>query len=240
MRLNQLIFLIASTVILGAIAGIVTTIGAFWIHVPWFIGLITGAFLATTSLMGFWAYLTLNFIASITLPRRVWRWTQALLLAVVLYDMLWWRYHIDVARHPSQHGSLTLYLVQGLWPLGVAIAASVVKQRMSGKGSFLPSLFYLYVFTVVDWLLVIRVQHGPIVNETGAIMILCNIYLLLLLGKLLSPVAERAAWAAEAEVRIQSRQAAKAAVLQAKADKKARKKARRKERRAERLDGQSQ
>lgn len=230
MRLNQFIFLIVSTVVLGAVAGILISVTGLWLHVPWFIGLISGAFLATTSLMGFWAYLTLNFIAAMTLPRRVWRWAQALIVVVVLYDMLWWRYHIDVVRHPLHHTALSAYLVQGIWPLLVAIAAGLVKQRMSGRGSFLPSVFYLYVFTIVDWLLVIRAQSaGPIVNQTGLIMMLVNVYLLLVYGKLLSPEARQAAWASEAQSRVDAKERFKAAKAAAKAEKKAQRKAQRPE-----------
>jgi KinB signaling pathway activation protein len=189
MRLNQFVFLLASTVILGALTGLVTT-GLGMISVPWYRGLTEGAFLATTSLMGFWAYLTLNFIARISVPRRVWRWTQALILALVVFDMVWYRYQLEVASHPQQHPAYATYLVQAVWPLAVAVAGAFAKRRLSGKGSFLPTLFYLYVFTVVDWLLVIKSQANPaIVNQTGIVMMACNVYMILIFGKLLSPEA---------------------------------------------------
>jgi KinB signaling pathway activation protein len=161
-----------------------TSVSGLFIHVYWYTGMIEGGFLATTSLMGFWAYLTLNFVARITLPRRVWRWMQMLILALVLYDMFYVRYHIEHLRHVNV--SYTPYLIQAAWPLGVALIGAFAKRKLSGKGSFLPSLFFLYVFTVVDWLLVIWYKNGAIVNQTGLIMMACNVYLLLIYGKLLS------------------------------------------------------
>lgn len=188
MRLNQFIFFLASTVFLGALIGVVTVLSGMWINVQWFTGLIEGGFLATTSLMGFWAFLMLNFIARVTIPRRVWRWMQLLILVVVLYDMFWSRYHIDVARHPHQHPAYGIFFLQALWPLVVALIAAYFKRKLSGKGSFLPTVFYLYVFTVVDWLLVIRSHWNPgIVNQTGIVMMACNVYMILIFGKLLSP-----------------------------------------------------
>jgi len=187
MRLNQLTFLLASTVILGALVSVATIGTGWWLHLPWFVGLVSGAFLATTSLMGFWAYLTLNFIAGITLPRRVWRWAQAVITGLVLYDMLWYRYHIDVVRHPTAHEPFLSFFIQGLWPFLVALIAAGFKRKLSGRGSYLPTVFYLYVFTVVDWLLVINSHTGPIVNETGIVMMACNTYMILIFGKLLSP-----------------------------------------------------
>jgi KinB signaling pathway activation protein len=184
MRLDRFLFLLLSTVVLGAIVGILTSVSGLFIHVYWYTGMIEGGFLATTSLMGFWAYLTLNFVARITLPRRVWRWMQMLILALVLYDMFYVRYHIEHLRHANV--SYTPYLIQAAWPLGVALIGAFAKRKLSGKGSFLPSLFFLYVFTVVDWLLVIWFKNGAIVNQTGLIMMACNVYLLLIYGKLLS------------------------------------------------------
>lgn len=187
MRLNQFIFFVASTMIVGTLVGVITSVLGLWVHVAWFTGLIEGGFLATNALMGFWAYLTLNFIARVTLPKRVWRWAQALVVLLVLYDMLWSRYHLDFARNPVHHAAFTTYFVQGIWPFAVALVAAYFKQRLSGKGSFLPTVFYLYVFTVVDWLLVLRAHSDSLVNQTGIIMVACNVYMILVFGKLLSP-----------------------------------------------------
>lgn len=187
MRLNQFIFLLASTVGLGAFIGILTSVAGIWIHIPWYLGLIEGGFMATTSLMGLWAYLTLNFIARITLPRRVWRWAQMLILALVLYDMFWSRYHLDAVRHPTSHPSYTIFFIQAAWPLAAAMIGAGFKRKLSGTGSFLPTVFYLYVFTVIDWLLVIRAYTEPaLVNQTGFVMMACNLYMILIFGKLLS------------------------------------------------------
>lgn len=186
MKLDRFLFLMFSTVFLGAIVGILASASGIWIHVYWFTGLIEGGFLATTSLMGFWAYLTMNFIARMTVPRRVWVWAQLLVIALVTYDMLGLRYQNVVAFHPHHHAPYSTFFVQGLWPLVVALVAAIVKRRMSGKGSYIPTVFYLYVFTVVDWLLVIWFYTGPIANETGIVMMACNIYLILMLGKLLT------------------------------------------------------
>lgn len=184
MRLNRFVFLLASTVFVGLIMGVITSATHIWVNVYWYTGLIEGGFLATTSLMGFWAYLTLNFVARITLPRRVWRWAQILILALVLYDMFWSRYQNDLVHHPGT--SYAPFFVQALWPFIAALIAAAFKRRMSGKGSYLPTVFFLYVFTVIDWLLVLWMHSDSIVNQTGIVMMVCNIYMVLIFGKLLT------------------------------------------------------
>ncbi|QQE78496.1 KinB-signaling pathway activation protein [Alicyclobacillus sp. SO9] len=186
-RLNRFLFLLLSTVALGAVVGLITSTSGL-IHMQWTNGLVEGAFMATTSLMGFWAYLTVNFLARATLSRQQWRWLQVIVLLFVAYDMFWWRYSIDKASHPIGHPSYTVFLVQALWPLLGALLAAFFKRQLSGPGSYLPTVFYLYVFMVIDWLLVIRQHWDPaIVNQTGIVMMACNIYMILIFGKLLTP-----------------------------------------------------
>src|SRR5579875_3264501 len=191
MRLNQFVFFIASTVILGGFIGILTAGLNISVHgVHWYEGMTEGALMATNSLMGFWAFLMLNFVARIILPRRVWRWSQALLVIMAVYDMLWWRYHLFTARHPHTHTDYMYYFLQAIVPFIVAVFAAKVKERLSGKGSFLPTVFFLYVFTIADCLLVLIESPGRILNQTGIITIFCNVYMILIFGKLLSPRSE--------------------------------------------------
>ncbi|MDQ0190441.1 KinB-signaling pathway activation protein [Alicyclobacillus cycloheptanicus] len=222
MRLNAFIFFLTSTIVLGAIVGVATS--ALGIHLFWYTGIIEGGFLATTCLMGFWAYLTLNFIANMTLPKRVWKWAQALILCVVIYDMFWSRYKLDAARHPGTHISYWPFLIEGAWPLCAAVLAAIWKRKLSGKGSFLPTVFFLYVFTIIDWLLVIWHHSGAVVNQTGIVMMACNIYMILILGKLLSPIRERdAGLIATAEAKAAEKARVRAAKEARKAAKKRRK-----------------
>ncbi|MCL6592488.1 MAG: KinB-signaling pathway activation protein [Alicyclobacillus sp.] len=191
MRLKRFLFLLASTVGLGAVVGVFTTLTGVWLHVPWFAGLVSGAFFATTSLMGFWAYLTLNFVARMTLPRRVWRWTQALCLLLALIDMLYWRFHLSTAMHGDRAAYLP-YFWQGMLPFAAACLGAYAKKRQSGRDSFLPALFFLYVFTMLDSLPFVWLQYGwsqsqPLVYQTLAVMMACNLYLVLIYGRLLTP-----------------------------------------------------
>ncbi len=152
-------FLLASTVMVGALTGVMTSLLGLWMHLSWYAGLVSGAFFSTTSLMRFWAYLMLNFVARVTLPRRVWRWAQAVFLLMAIYDMLWWRYHLNVTMHAT-HAMFSTYCYQGFWPLVAAIIGAYLKRRMSGSASFLPALFFIYVFTVIDSLPFIWLQYG--------------------------------------------------------------------------------
>jgi KinB signaling pathway activation protein len=166
--------------VIGAIVG-----GAsLFVRVPWYTTVIEGGLLATNSLMGFWAYLMLDYTAVLTLPRRVWRWSQALIIALVLYDMVYWRQHYAGVTHLGLQNHPISYIMQGLVPFVVALALAFVKGWMDGKSSFLPTLFYLYVITVLDWLLVLRLHSNGIIDQMGLIILLCNVYIIFIYGML--------------------------------------------------------
>ena len=110
---NFFLFLL-STVLLGTITGgLFSALGVF-VHISLANGFVEGGMLATNCLMGFWAYLMLDFTASITLPARVWKWARVLILVLVLYDMLFWRYHYATVSSGFGHASSVTYFIQGV------------------------------------------------------------------------------------------------------------------------------
>lgn len=190
MSLKNISFFLISTVLFGMIVGGTLSVFGVLVHISWNNGLVEGGILATNCLMGFWAFLLLRFTISISLPARVWRWFQILVLTVVIYDMLFWRYDFASALNSQTSGGMITYVIQGLWPLAVAVIAGIIKLRKMGKGSFIPTVFFLYVFTILDWALVLKIHSSSIVNQTGVIMMVCNLYILFLYGKLLSKKAD--------------------------------------------------
>ena len=142
---NFFLFLL-STVLLGTITGgLFSALGVF-VHISLANGFVEGGMLATNCLMGFWAYLMLDFTASITLPARVWKWARVLILVLVLYDMLFWRYHYATVSSGFGHASSVTYFIQGVWPFFAAILGGYIKSRYSGRNRFFPTVFFLYVF----------------------------------------------------------------------------------------------
>ncbi len=186
MGVKKLSFFLVSTVVFGSLFGGLLSVFGVFVHISWFKGIVEGGILATNCLMGFWAYLMLKYTVSAVLPLRVWRWAQVLVLCLVVYDMVFWRSKIVSITNGTTHMTEGAYIIQGLWPLVIAVIGGFVKYRFTGKGNFVASVFFLYVFTVLDWVLVLKVHSSSIVNQTGLIMMACNFYILFLYPRLLS------------------------------------------------------
>lgn len=183
MTLKRLFLLVIGTVCIGLALGYITALTGLLGEVRPFRGFITGGFVSATSLMGFWAYLTLNFIMRGFVSFRVWSITQVVLLIIVYIDMI-------ILRH-DLHGPLepyTSYFLFATVPLAAAACVAFVKAKVSGNRSFIPAVFYLYVVTVIEWIPGLKISpelHLQI--QMGIVLFGCNTFLLLILNKAVKP-----------------------------------------------------
>ncbi|MDI3328199.1 MAG: KinB-signaling pathway activation protein [Alicyclobacillaceae bacterium] len=176
MNLQKLLFLIGTTVVLGVGAG---GAAALWTGIDLLHGAIAGGFASATSLMGLWAYLTLNFLVRGFLPPAFWNAVQLLIVAVVAADLVYVRYVVAQGA-----GGWWPYVRFVLLPLGWAVAAAVLRAWLSGIRAFIPALFFMFVFTVIEWFPALRAGVGVPSLQLGLILLSCNTYLLLILRRL--------------------------------------------------------
>ncbi|MBX6394224.1 MAG: KinB-signaling pathway activation protein [Alicyclobacillaceae bacterium] len=176
MNLQKLLFLIGTTVALGVVAGSVAAVGT---GIDVLHGAIAGGFVSATSLMGFWAYLTLNFIVRGFLPVAFWNAVQLFLVAVVAVDMVCARY---LAADGA--GGWWPYVRFTLFPFGWALLAALLRTTLSGIRAFVPSLFFMFVFTVIEWFPALKAGAGMPTVQMGTILLVCNTYLLFVLRRL--------------------------------------------------------
>lgn len=180
MNLRKLFFLIISTIGVGIIVGIFHSITRMFAEIGLVWGAGTGGFVATTALMGFWAYLTLNYMVEGLLPQTLWRWIQGLVVLVVYVDFIYLRYSWG-----GQTGSIWPYVGFATWPLVIAMLVAFWKVKLSGKTAFFPAVFFLYVFTIIEWSIALKFNQSGVSTVLGSILLACNSYLILILGRLL-------------------------------------------------------
>jgi KinB signaling pathway activation protein len=186
--MNQRIFwhIAGRTIAIGIIAGLFFALTGWPAKMMWYRGIFVGGFVSVAiSLMGFWAFLTLNFIVRSFLPLRVWIWFQGLLTLLALVDVVYYFPQL-IADLPT---GLALPPGNYLWfifgPFGLSIIVALAKARVAGKAAFVPGLFFMYVFTGVEWLPAVFDSHQwSVAGLVWMVLFLCNTYLLLVLGKM--------------------------------------------------------
>lgn len=142
-----------------------------------------GFTMSVVAQMGFFAYLTVHqFGVNIFKSLTLWNWVQLLIIAVVLFDLIFFRFQLtadDTER--SLHYLLllaTLVIVSGI--------TAYLKAQWTKKHTLISALFFMIVITTLEWLPALMVKSGNI-DEWVTILLFpflaVNAYQLLALPK---------------------------------------------------------
>src|SRR5690606_13331200 len=143
----------------------------------WLIGV--GFIFSIISQMGFFAYLTVHRIGQ-GLFKGAWSPAQIVLIAFVLFDLIYFRYQVFAVEGES----ITEYV---LVPVGLLVFALIIayfKRKQTNSKAFLPALFFMFVVTVIEWVPAIRVNDESWLYLWIFPLLVCNAYQLLILPKI--------------------------------------------------------
>ncbi len=97
------------------------------------------------SQMGFFAYLTLNYIAlSIFRQPALWKTLQVIVILVVIFDLIYLPYSAEEASPLWTYVLLTVLLV------GLSALMANWKVRMTNRTAWIPTMFFLVAATALE------------------------------------------------------------------------------------------
>lgn len=189
--MNQTLFwrLAGRTILIGVFMGLLLAVIGWPAKLIWYRGIMVGGSVSVEiGLMGFWAFLTLNFLVRTFLPLRVWIWFQGLLVLLTVLDI---SYYFPALIQDLPTG-LSLppgnYLLFIILPLLFAGAVAWVKARRTTREAFVPALFFMYVFTGLEWILALfNAKQWGVAGFVWIVLFCCNTYLVLTLGQKVPP-----------------------------------------------------
>ena len=142
----------------------------------WLIGV--GFTFSVISQMGYFAYLTIHqFGLRMFRSRSLWNAVQMILAAIVLFDLVYFRF--QAFAHKGE--SFVPYLGLAVFLLAFAIMAAWIKSRQSNKSMFASALFFMVAATVLEWLPVLTVNEKSWLYLMLFVLLFCNAYQLLML-----------------------------------------------------------
>ncbi|WP_043931524.1 KinB-signaling pathway activation protein [Bacillus sp. EB01] len=145
----------------------------------WLIGV--GMIFSLLSQAGFFAYLTVHrFGLGIFRSAKLWNAVQVILLAFVLFDLIYLRYD----AFAKEGESILRYVVPALVILAVGLIVAFLKMKQTNKEAFIPALFFIVVATILEWVPVLRVNEKSWFFLMLFPLLACNAYQLLVLHKL--------------------------------------------------------
>lgn len=145
----------------------------------WLLGV--GFIFSLLSQAGFFAYLTVHrFGLGVFKSSKLWNAVQLILIAVVLFDLVYLRYEVFA----EENESLLPYIGLALIVLIAGLIVAYLKSKQTNKMAFIPALFFMIVVTVIEWVPVLRVNEESWVYLMVFPLLICNAYQLLMLPKL--------------------------------------------------------
>ncbi|MFT9598538.1 KinB-signaling pathway activation protein [Mesobacillus sp.] len=143
----------------------------------WLMGV--GLIFSILSQMGFFAYLTVHRFG-LGIFKSLWKPVQVLLVAFVLFDLVYLRY--DVFAESGE--SIMPYIGLAVIVLAAGVIVAFMKVKQTNKDAFIPALFFMVVVTVIEWVPVLRVNEHSWLYLMLFPLLACNAYQLLVLHKL--------------------------------------------------------
>lgn len=189
---RKLVRLFFTTMLVGGVASLIASFflksGLYWEHITSFnwlelLGLIYwyglyGLLYSIISQAGFFAYLFIHRFG-LGLFRSFWPTVQLLLIAFVVFDLVYFPYK-------ASEGEVALYwymLMSGaILIYGLIIAK--IKADQTHKRAFIPALFLMVVMTAVEWVPGLQAEGTDYAWLMIFSLLACNTYQLLMLHRL--------------------------------------------------------
>jgi KinB signaling pathway activation protein len=144
----------------------------------WLLGI--GFIFSVISQMGFFAYLTIHRFG-LGIFRRLWNPVQIVLIAFVLFDLVYFRYQ----WFGKEGENLFIYFIFPLFILAYGLIVAYIKSKETNKQAFIPALFFMVVVTTVEWMPALRANEESWLYLMLLPVMICNSYQLLLLHRLI-------------------------------------------------------
>lgn len=189
MTLKKWSYLFFTTFFIGGIGGLITGVaigsttfkngfGDFAIGVSE--NILAGLMFSIIAQMGFFAYLMINYmVKTIIRSPLVWNVIQVLLILVTLVDLVYLRYTFF-----GKGESILPYILLPLVVLLIAIGVAYLKMRATNRTAIVPTIFFMFVVTTIEWIPALRVDKIRSVVFMLVPLLLCNAWQIMQLHKL--------------------------------------------------------
>ncbi|HEY4600525.1 MAG TPA: KinB-signaling pathway activation protein [Cerasibacillus sp.] len=167
--------------------------------VLFFIGL--GLVFTVVSQTGFFAYLFINRFG-LGLFRSFWGPVQIVLIAFVLFDLIYFPYIGENGQSLGHH------IVVGLAILFIGLIVATIKAKETNKSAFIPTLFLMVVMTTLEWVPGLRTDGSEYKWLMIVPLLLGNTYQILMLHRLQEPEKIKASEERRRQVALKKEEAA--------------------------------
>lgn len=141
-----------------------------------------GLMFSVLSQMGFFAYLTLNFIAKGIFPRKIyWTTIQWIIVVIVFFDLIYLRY----SNFTENNQGILGYSILPVVLLILSILIAIWKSKLTNATAFTPTVFFLFVVTSIELIPALRENSVDTTLLMVVPLFCCNVWQILKLHTIL-------------------------------------------------------
>ena len=145
--------------------------------------IVMGFTVSVIAQMGYFAYLTIHQMGvNIFRTLTLWNWVQLLIIAIVIFDLIMFRFRPNA----ETTGQIWLYVILLAVLIITAIVVAIAKANITKKHTLISALFFMIVVSTLEWLPVLMVRADNVDSWVTLLLfpiLAVNAYQLLALPK---------------------------------------------------------
>lgn len=170
----------AASLLVGMVLQIADPELELWDPILWIYHIFTGVLFSILSQLGFFAYMTLNYIAMDMIKRKlIWSYIQAFCVMLAFGYLIFLRYEFLAT---DGQGVLS-YTLLPIILFAFSILVGVVKSQLTNYSAFLPTLFFMFVVTALEAIPSLRENNSLSTLTMVVPLFACNAWQILNLHK---------------------------------------------------------
>jgi KinB signaling pathway activation protein len=144
-----------------------------------FMQMLYGMTISIVAQMGFFAYMTINYLArGLFKNPSLWKSIQVFLVLFVFFDMVYLRYTL------LGEGSVWPFFVEPILLLLVAVVTAYGKARLTNQTAWVPTLFFMFVFSAIEWIPALKQYNVHATLSMLVPLLFCNVWQVMHLHRL--------------------------------------------------------
>ncbi len=138
-----------------------------------------GLMFSIVSQMGFFAYLMINYFASGVRKMGFWPIIQLTVVGIVYFYLVFFR----ASAYGTENGIYPYLLIPSLLLLA-SIAIAFIKVRATNRTAWIPTIFFIFVFTTMEWIPGLQGNNLPTLLLMVVTLLACNAWQVMRLHEL--------------------------------------------------------
>ncbi|MGD8192734.1 KinB-signaling pathway activation protein [Brevibacillus ginsengisoli] len=143
--------------------------------------LLLGILISVLSQMGFFAYMTFNYLGLSFFGKNLsaWKSIQLFFILFAFFDMVYLRYSLG-----TRGDTFLPYFVEPVLLLFVSLIVMYAKVKQTNSQAAIPTLFFMFVVTILEWIPGLKQDNIYSIQFMIVPLLFCNVWQVMQLHRL--------------------------------------------------------